>query len=53
MLAAALEADLVAYLAGVRDERDENGHALVTRNGHARARMVQTVAGSSRSGLCG
>ena len=46
MLAAALEAEVDAYLAGVRDERDENGHALVTRNGHARPRSVQTVAGA-------
>jgi putative transposase len=46
MLAAALEAEVDAYLAGARDERDENGHALVTRNGHARPRSVQTVAGA-------
>jgi putative transposase len=46
MLAAALEAEVDAYLAELRDERDEDGHVLVTRNGHARPRNVQTVAGA-------
>jgi transposase-like protein len=46
MLAAALEADVDAYLAELVDERDEDGHRLVTRNGHARRRKVQTVAGA-------
>ena len=46
MLAAALEAEVDAYLAELADERDEDGHALVTRNGHARSRKVQTVAGA-------
>jgi transposase-like protein len=46
MLAAALEAEVEAYLAELVDERDENGHRLVTRNGHARQRKVQTVAGA-------
>ena len=46
MLAAALEAEVDAYLAELSGERDEDGHALVTRNGHARARKVQTVAGA-------
>jgi transposase-like protein len=46
MLAAALEAEVEAYLAELGDERDENGHCLVTRNGHARQRKVQTVAGA-------
>jgi transposase-like protein len=45
MLAAALEAEVEAYLAELVDERDEQGHRLVTRNGHARPRKVQTVAG--------
>lgn len=53
MLAAALEAEPDAYLAGVRDERDENGHALVTRNGHARPRSGETVPGAVARGLCG
>ena len=46
MLAAALEAEVDAYLAELSGERDEDGHALVTRNGHARPRKVQTVAGA-------
>jgi len=46
MLAAALEAEVEAYLAELADERDEDGHRLVTRNGHARRRKVQTVAGA-------
>jgi len=46
MLAAALEAEVDAYLAELAGERDEDGHALATRNGHARSRKVQTVAGA-------
>ena len=46
MLAAALEAEVDAYLAELVDERDEDGHRLVKRNGHARRRKVQTVAGA-------
>jgi putative transposase len=46
MLAAAFEAEVDAYLAELAGERDEDGHALVTRNGHARARRVQTAAGA-------
>jgi transposase-like protein len=36
MLAAALEAELDAYLAAHADQRDEGGRRLVVRNGHAR-----------------
>jgi putative transposase len=46
MLAAALEAEVDAYLIELVAERDENGHRLVTRNGHARERRITTVAGS-------
>jgi transposase-like protein len=46
MLAAALEAEVDAYLAELGDERDDDGHRVVTRNGHARQRKVQTVAGA-------
>lgn len=46
MLAAALEAEVDAYLAELGGERDERGHRLVTRNGHARARHIHTVAGA-------
>lgn len=44
MLAQAVGAE--AFLAEARGERDENGHALVTRDGRARERCVQTVAGA-------
>jgi putative transposase len=46
MLAAALEAEVDAYIAELAGERDANGHALVARDGHARPRKVQTVAGA-------
>jgi putative transposase len=46
MLAVALEAEVDAYLAELVDERDEEGHRLVRRNGHAKAREIQTVAGA-------
>jgi len=46
MLAAALEAEVDAYLAELVGERDENGRRLVTRNGHARERSITTVAGT-------
>ena len=40
MLAAALEAEVAAYIAAHAAERDENGRRLVVRNGHARPRQV-------------
>jgi putative transposase len=46
MLAAALEAEVDAYLTAHAAERDEQGRRLVTRNGHARERQVTTVAGA-------
>jgi putative transposase len=46
MLAAALEAEVDAYLAAHRAERDERGRRLVVRNGHARQRQVVTAAGA-------
>src|SRR5215204_247213 len=45
MLAAALEAEVDAYLAGHATERDEGGQRLVVRNGHARQCQVTTAAG--------
>jgi len=45
MLAVALEAEVDAYVVAFADERDDNGRRLVTRNGHAEARTVTTVAG--------
>ncbi len=46
MLAVALDAEVEAYLEQHRDVRDERGHALVVRNGHARERTVVTGAGA-------
>jgi putative transposase len=45
MLAAALEAEVDAYLAELAGERDERGRRLVVRNGHAQPRRVMTGAG--------
>ena len=46
LLAAALEAEVAEHLEAARGIRDEHGHALVVRNGHARQREVVTVAGA-------
>jgi putative transposase len=46
MLAAALEAEVEAYLAAFADQVDERGRRLVVRNGHARPRPVTTAAGA-------
>jgi putative transposase len=46
MLAAALEAEVEAYVEAYATERDERGHRLVVRNGHAEARTITTGAGS-------
>jgi hypothetical protein len=35
MLAAALEAEVAAYIAAHADQLDERGRRLVVRNGHA------------------
>ena len=45
MLAAALEAEVDAYVSGLVDEVDENGRRLVVRNGHAESRHIVTGAG--------
>jgi transposase-like protein len=45
MLAAALEAEADAYIAALAGERDDNGHRLVVRNGHADPRVIATGAG--------
>jgi putative transposase len=45
MLAAALEAEVDAYIVGLAGERDERGHRLVVRNGYAVPRTVTTAAG--------
>ena len=46
MLAAALEAEVDAYLAEFAGERDGTGRRLVVRNGHAQPRRVTTAAGA-------
>ena len=46
MLAEALEAEVQDYLDAARGERDEQGHALVVRNGHANEREVLLGAGA-------
>ena len=45
MLAAALEAEVDAYVTALATERDDQGHRLVVRNGHAVARSLVTGAG--------
>ena len=45
MLAEALEAEVEAYLQAAKDHRDEDGRALVVRNGHARNREILLGAG--------
>jgi transposase-like protein len=46
MLAAALEAEVDAYITALAGERDEAGRRLVVRNGHAEPRRVTTGAGA-------
>jgi len=46
MLAAALEAEVDAYICALADERDDRGRRLVVRNGHAEPRRVVTGAGA-------
>jgi hypothetical protein len=43
MLMAALLAEVEVYIETAAGQRDERGHRLVTRNGHARARTITTV----------
>ena len=45
MLARALEAEVAAYVERHRGQRDEDGHALVVRNGRSRVRRVIVGAG--------
>jgi len=46
MLAAALRAEADAYVDGLVDQLDEDGHRLVVRNGHHEPRTVSTAAGA-------
>jgi putative transposase len=45
MLAAALEAEVDAYIAACAEQVDERGHRLVRRNGHAPARSIAAGVG--------
>lgn len=49
MPAAALEAEVNAYLAELSHEREEMGHRLVVRNGYHQPRKVTTVAGETEA----
>jgi hypothetical protein len=46
MLVVALETEVAAYLEAHRDERDDDGHALVVRNGKGRTRKVTVGSGT-------
>ena len=46
MLAAALRAEVAAYVDAHADDVDEDGHRLVVRNGHHGPREVSTAAGA-------
>ena len=46
MLAAALQAEVAAYVDAFAHEVDEDGHRLVVRNGYHAAREVTTAAGA-------
>ena len=46
MLAAALQAEVAAYIDAHLGEVDENGYRLVVRNGYHGAREVLTAAGA-------
>jgi putative transposase len=43
---AALETEVATYLEAHREERDEDGHALIVRNGKGRARSITVGAGT-------
>ena len=46
MLAAALQAEVAAYIDAHAEHLDEHGHRLVVRNGHHQPREVTTAAGA-------
>src|SRR4051794_18875064 len=50
MLAAALEAEVAAYVDAHAGEVDEHGRRLVVRNGHGEPRQVMTAAGGGGGG---
>ena len=53
MLAAALQAEVAAYVDAHRGEVDEDGRRLVVRNGYHQPREVTTAAGRCRCGSRG
>lgn len=46
MLTTALEVEVAEYVTSHQEERDENGHALVVRNGHKPSRTIVTGSGT-------
>ncbi len=46
MLVTAVEAEVATYIEEHKHEVDEYGHRLVVRNGHHRARTIDTSVGS-------
>lgn len=46
MLAAALQAEVAAYIEAFRDEVDRHGRGMVVRNGHQEPMEVTTAAGA-------
>lgn len=46
MLMAALETEVDGYIEALVDQLDDEGHRLVTRNGHAEPRTITTAAGA-------
>ena len=46
MLRTALDAEVAEYVARHQDERGEDGHAMVVRNGRGRARTIVTGSGT-------
>lgn len=46
MIAAALEVEVEAYIARLKEHRDERGRALVVRNGYAKPRRVTVGSGT-------
>lgn len=48
MIEAALAVEVEQYVSRLRDQRDEHGHALVVRNGHAQERAVTVGSGTMK-----
>jgi putative transposase len=48
MIEVALQVEVEQYVSQLRDQRDEDGHALVVRNGRAQERAVTVGSGTMR-----